>query len=125
MSLCGSSESSAFSCSLHLVNLSQTLEWTLFHNPLKAVVIPVLCAFCYYTSFFHSTSHYLFWLGYSTLSAASFLPITFSGLPSLWKVSGTICWTTVKLAVFPMIIWFYVLFQFSKILILGIVCIHG
>ncbi len=52
---------------------------------------------------FPSTQLSVNMLGYSTLWTAS-LAINVCGLPSLWRVSMIVFWTTVRSAVFPMIV---------------------
>ena len=81
------------SCSPLLVNLPQILEWPLFHNPLKAAVIPVACA-----------PFYIFCLDTALCEQPASLAMTFCVIPSLCRLSMIVFWTTVKSTVFPMIV---------------------
>ncbi len=75
-----------------------TNSWIDFlHNPHKAAVLSVGCAS------FSSTQLSVNMLGYSTLWTAS-LVMNVCVLFSLWRVSMTVFWTTVRSAVFPMIV---------------------
>ena len=85
-----------------LVKLPQVLESSLPANPLKAAVTPFAWA-PFPTTLFPSSQLSMNMLWYSTLWTAS----PFSGLPSSWRVSMSVFWTTVKSAVFPMIVVVY------------------
>ncbi len=85
------------SLSPFLVKFTQILEWIFLDNPHKAAVLSVGCAS------FSSTQLSVNMLGYSTLWTAS-LVMNVCGLSSLWRVSMIVFWTSVRSAVFPMIV---------------------
>ncbi len=68
----------------------------------KAAVLSVGCA-SFSSTLFPSTQLSVKMLEYSTLWTAS-LAMNVCGLPSLWRVSMIVFWTTVRSAVFPMIV---------------------
>ncbi len=74
----------------------------LLDNPHKAVVLSVGCAY-FSSTIFPSTQLSVNMLGYSTLWTAS-LVMNVCVLPSLWRVSMIVFWTTVRSAVVPMIV---------------------
>ncbi len=76
---------------------TQILESILLDNPHKAAVLSVGCAS------FPSTQLSVNMLGYSTLWTAS-LVMNVCVLLSLWSVSMIVFWTTVRSAVFSMIV---------------------
>ncbi len=78
-SVCGDSWYLDPSLSLFLVKFTQILESILLDNPHKAAVLSVGCA---------------------SFSSTLFV----CDLPSLWRVSMIVFWTTVRSAVFPMIV---------------------
>ncbi len=85
------------SLSPFLVKFTQILELILLDNPHTAAVLSVGCAS------FSSTQLSVNMLGYSTLWTAS-LVMNVCVLLSLWRVSMIVFWTTVRSAVFPMIV---------------------
>ncbi len=96
-SVCGDSWCLDPSLSPFLVKFTQILESILFDNPHKTAFLSVGCAS------FPSTQLSVNMLGYSTLWTAS-LVMNVCVLPSLWRVSMIVFWTTVRSAVFPMIV---------------------
>ncbi len=81
---------------------SWILESILLDNPHKTAVLSVGCASFSFT-LFPSTQLSVNMLWYSTLWTAS-LAMNVCGLRSLWRVSKIVFWTTVRSAVFPMIV---------------------
>ncbi len=69
-----------------------------------AAVLSVGCA-SFSSTLFPSTQLSVNMLGYSTLWTASFFANECLWLPSLWSVSTIVFWTTVRSAVFPMIMY--------------------
>lgn len=57
------------------------------------------CCFFYHIFSFYSIFHYYAWIQHSEKPAT--LAMTSSVLPSLWRVSMTVLWTTIKSEVFP------------------------
>ncbi len=104
-SLCGFSwcidPSLDLSLSPFLVKFTQILESILLDNAHKAAVLSVGCASFSYT-LFPSTQLSVNMLGYSTLWTAS-LAMNVCVF-SLWRVSMIVFWTTVRSAVFPVIV---------------------
>ncbi len=90
------------SLSPFLVKFTQILELILLDNPHKAAVLSVSCA-SFSSTLSPSTQLSVNMLGYSTLWTAS-LVMNVCGLPSLWRVSMIVFWTTVRSAVFPVIV---------------------
>ncbi len=90
------------SLSPFLVKFTQILESILLDNPHEAAVLSVGCA-SFSSTLSPSTQLSVNMLGYSTLWTAS-LVINVWGLPSLWRVSMIVFWTTVRSAIFPMIV---------------------
>ncbi len=96
-SVCGALDSLDPSLSPFLVKFTQILELIFLDNPHKAAVLSVGCAS------FPSTQLSVNMLGYSTLWTAS-LVMNVCVFSSLWRVSMIVFWTTVRSAVFPMIV---------------------
>ncbi len=90
------------SLSPFIVKFTQILESILLDNPHNAAVLSVGCA-SFSSTLFPSTQLSVNMLGYSTLWTAS-LAMNVCVLPSLWRVSMIVFWTTVRSAVFPMIV---------------------
>ncbi len=87
------------------MKLPQILEWILPDNSLKAVVIPFDGA-PFPTTLFPSTQLSMNTLGYSTLLTASLFSNELLWLTLL--VEGVnVFWTTVKSAVFPIVVNFF------------------
>ncbi len=101
-SVCGGSWCLDPSLRPFLVKFTQILESILLDNPHNAAVLSVGCA-SFSSTPFPSTQLSVNMLGYSTLWTAS-LAMNVCGLPSLWRVSMIVFWTTVRSAVFPMIV---------------------
>ncbi len=101
-SVCGGSWCLDPSLSPFLVKFTQILESISLDNPHKAAVLSVGCA-SFSSTLFPSTQLSVNMLGYSTLWTAS-LEMNVCGLSSLWRVSMIVFWTTVRSAVFPMIV---------------------
>ncbi len=101
-SVCGGSWCLDPSLSPFLVKFTQILESILLDNPYKAADLSVGFASFSFT-LFPSTLISVNMLGYSTLWTASFFD-NVCGLPSLWRVSMIVFWTTVRSAVFSMIV---------------------
>ncbi len=85
-----------------LVSKWNTKLSILLDYPHKTAVLSVDCA-SFSSTLFPSTQLSVNMLGYSTLWTAS-LAMNVCGLPSLWRVSMIVFWTTVRSAVFPMIV---------------------
>ncbi len=102
-SVCGDSWCLDPSLSPFLVKFTQILESILLDNPHKAAVLSVGCA-SFSSTLFLSTQLSVKMLGYSTLWTAASLVMNVCGLSSLWRVSMIVFWTTVRSAVFPMIV---------------------
>ncbi len=101
-SVCGGSWCLDPSLSPFLVKVTQILESIFLDNPHKAAVLSVGCA-SFSSTLFPSTQLSVNMLWYCTLWTAS-LAMNVCGLPSLWRVSMIVFWTTVRSAVFPMIV---------------------
>ncbi len=100
--VCGGSWCLYPSLSPFLVKFTQILESILLDNPHKAAVLSVVCGRKRCTTNFPCTQLSVNMLGYSTLWTASFF-----GSECLWLtllVSMIVFWTTVRSAVFPMIV---------------------
>ncbi len=96
-SVCGGSWCLDPSLSPFLVKFTQILESILLDNPHKASVLLVGCA-----SFsFYST---LTCLDRALCEQPASLAMNVCGLPSLWRVSMIVFWSTVRSAVFLMIV---------------------
>ncbi len=103
-SVCGGSWCLDPSLSPFLVKFTQILESILLDNPHKAAVLSVGCA-SFSSTLFPSTKLSVNMLGYSTLNSQLLWQWMFVAYPvSLWRVSMIVFWTTVRSAVFPMIV---------------------
>ncbi len=91
------------SCSPLFVNLPHIFEWVLFHNPLQGAVISIACTF-FLPHLFLPFASLLMCLDTELCEQPASFAMTFCVLPSLCKVSMVVFWTTVKSAVFPMIV---------------------
>ncbi len=91
------------SLSPFLVKFTQILESISLDNPYKAAVLSAGCA-SFSSTLFPSTQLSVNMLGYSTLWTDSFFGNECMWLTLLAKVSIIVFWTTVRSAVFPMIV---------------------
>ncbi len=82
---------------------TQILESILLDNPHKAAVLSVGCASFSYTLFL-PLKFLLTCLDTALCEQPASLAMNVCGLPSLWRVSMIVFWTTVRSAVFPMIV---------------------
>ncbi len=92
------------SCSPLFVNLPHIFEWVLFHDPLQGAVIPIACTLFSTISFPYLRPSILMCLDTELCEQPASFAMNFCVLPSLCKVSMVVFWTTVKSAVFPMIV---------------------
>ncbi len=97
-SVCGGSWCLDPSLSPFLVKFTQILESILLDNPHKAAVLSVSCAS------FLPLNFLLTCLDAALCEQPASLAMNVCGLSSLWRVSMIVFWTTVRSAVFPMIV---------------------
>ncbi len=98
------------SFSSRLVKLSQVFESALLDSILKLAVIPVACAhfptqfLSLHSSFLFQSTLHLICFDTALLEQPPLSVMTLCDLPSLWRVSMIIFWTTAKSVVFPIIV---------------------
>ncbi len=102
-SVCGGSWCLDPSLSPFLVKFTQILESVLLDNPHKAAVLSVGCA-SFSSTLFLPLNFLLTCLDTALCEQPASLAMNVCGLPSLWRVSMIVFWTTVRSAVFPMIV---------------------
>ncbi len=102
-SVCGGSWCLDPSLSPFLVKFTQILESILLDNPHKAAVLLVGCE-SFSSTFFLLLNFLLTCLDTALCEQPASLAINFCVLPSLWRVSMIVFWTTFRSAVFPMIV---------------------
>ncbi len=102
-SVCGGSWCLDPSFSPFLVKFTQILESILLDNPHKAVVLS-LVVHLFLPHFFLPLNFLLTCLDTALCEQPASLAMNVCGLPSLWRVSMIVFWTTVRSAVFPMIV---------------------
>ncbi len=102
-SVCGGSWCLDPSLSPFLVKFTQILESILLDNPHKAAVLSVGCA-SFLPHFFLPLNFLLTCLDTALCEQPASLVMNVCGLPSLWRVSMIVFWTTVRSAVFPMFV---------------------
>ncbi len=102
-SVCGGSWCFDPSFSLFLVKFTQILESILLDYPHKAAVLSVGCS-SFPSTLFPSTQLSVKCLDTALCEQPASLAMNVCGLPSLWRVSMIVFWTTVRSAVFPMIV---------------------
>ncbi len=103
MSVCGGSWCLDPSLSPFLVKFTQIIKPILFDNPHKAAVLSVGCA-SFSSTLFPSTQLSVNMLDTALCEQPASLAMNVCGLPSLWGVLMIVFWTTVKSAIFPMIV---------------------
>ncbi len=102
-SVCGGSWCLDPSLSPFLVKFTQILESILLDNPHKAAFLSVGC-YLFLPHFFLPLNFPLTCLDTALCEQPASFAMNVCGLPSLWRVSMIVFWTTVRSAVFPMIV---------------------
>ncbi len=102
-SVCGGSWCLDPGLSPFLVKFTQILESILLDNPHKATVLSVGCA-SFSSTLFFPLNFLLTCLDTALCEQPASLAMNVCGLPSLWRVSMIVFWTTVRSAVFYMIV---------------------
>ncbi len=92
-----------FSFSSLLVKLSQVFESALLDSILKLAAIPVACAH-FPIQYLPSSTLHLICFDTALLEQPPLSAMTLCDLPSLWRVSMIVFWTTAKSAMFPIIV---------------------
>ncbi len=102
-SVCGGSWCLDLSLSPFLVKFTQILELIFLDNPHKTAILSVGCA-SFSSTLFLPLNFLLTCLDTALCEQPASLAMNVCGLPSLWRVSMIVLWTTVGSAVFPMIV---------------------
>ncbi len=87
-----------------LVKFTQILESILLDNPHKAAFLFRLVVYLFLPHFFLPLKFLLTCLDTALCEQPASLAMNVCGLPSLWRVLMIVFWTTVRSAVFPMIV---------------------